>query len=139
MKILFDIIWCLGIATFLAFGFWGFTPLHRLKRLLIAFGLVASSLVSAAQGMIVFVGVFWMFPLGLYHGFLQLRGININTAQTPPEIIFLVGWIFYIIASGGYILVNNLTARRIVWGILILALLANIGGCQTMISSLKKI
>jgi len=50
--------------------------------------------------MIVFVGVFWMFPLGLYHGFLQLRGININTAQTPPEIIFLVGWIFYIIASG---------------------------------------
>jgi len=42
MKILFDIIWCLGIAAFFVFGFWGFTPVTRLKHLLIAFGLVAS-------------------------------------------------------------------------------------------------
>jgi hypothetical protein len=139
LGILFDSLWLAGLATLLGMSVWGYVATPEGQRAIASCGLISSALLVASQGLVMLIGVLWMFPLGLYHGYFLLRGININSVGFPPAWFFLTAWGLYLGLALGYVFSANLTLRRIVWTILIAVLLANIGGCQTMISSLKRI
>jgi hypothetical protein len=139
MKLLFDLLWFVGIATLIGMSIWGYSVISSGQRAIASCGLIASALLVAAQGLVFFIGVFWIFPLGLYHGYFLMQGININSVGQPPPWFYFSAWILYLGLAIGYASSANLALRRVVWTILIAVLLANIGGCQTMISSLKRI
>lgn len=138
MELLFDIIWVIGFIAFTTFGVLGFRTIPELQRFFMFSGLLVSSMVAAAQGLVMFIGFVWMFPIGLRDGFLQLRGITINSPSLPTEAL-IAGWITYVIAGLGYIFTQNATVRRLIWATLAVVLLANIGGCHKMVSSIKSI
>jgi hypothetical protein len=139
MKLLFDALWFVGIATLIGMGIWGYGAISAGQRAIASCGLISSSLLVAAQGMVFFIGVFWIFPLGLYHGYFLLRGININSVGQPSPWLYFSAWGLYLSLAIGYASSTNLALRRVLWTLLIAVLLANIGGCQTIVSSLKRI
>jgi len=139
MKLLFNLIWFFGVAVLLVTCIWGYSGITVKQRIIASVGLIASSILVAAQGMVFFIGGFWIFPLGLYHGYFQLRGININSIGPPPEWLYPTVWVLYLSLSVAFVFYGNLTLRRFIWTILIVALLGNIGGCHTMVSSMKGI
>jgi predicted Co/Zn/Cd cation transporter (cation efflux family) len=139
MTFLFDALWIGSGLVFLVLAASGFFVENRPGRFYTGVGLLSATMLLAAQGLIVLVGVFWMLPAGFYPGLKDLVSGRLGTEEFPPAWIFTLIWAGYVVALLAYVFLRHRPASRIIWLFFVVACLLNVAGCQRMISSLRNI
>jgi hypothetical protein len=134
-----NVLWVVALVCLIWLGVLGFASRSRGHRLWIALGAMSAALIATAQGLIYFAPMFWVLPIGLYPGLLDVLGWDVDRSNMPPAWVFLTVWGCYLALIAGFALANNLWIARVFWGSLLALLIANIAGCHPSISTLKGI
>lgn len=137
--LLFDVLWIGSGLAFLVLAALGFFLENRPGRFYTGIGLLSTTMLLAAQGLIILVGVFWMLPAGFYPGLKDLISGRLGTEEFPSAWIFTLFWLGYVIALLTYVFLRHRVAARVIWLFFATACLLNVAGCQRIISSLRNI